>query len=191
MLNSSDVQVLLVDLQDRAFRRRLTSPEPAIRASARALARFSKIYKFPVVQTLVPGGEEGQPRSIGEIADEVGADAFVRSSPHSLAYLPLRDALNRNGRRALGVGGLVSEIGLLNAVLGALDAGYQVHVLVDLAGGLTERTEQAAFRQMERAGAVLSSVPTFAYAMIDDFTTAAFAEAITELRKCGPMAAAR
>ena len=78
MLNSSDVQVLLVDLQDRAFRLRLTTPEPAIRASARALARFSKIYKFPVVQTLVPGGEEGQPRSIGEIAEEVGADAFVR-----------------------------------------------------------------------------------------------------------------
>ncbi len=59
----------------------------------------------------------------------------------------------------------------MHAVLDALKSGYQVLVPVDACGGMSERTEQAAFRQVEAAGAITTSVVSIATRLSPDFTT--------------------
>src|SRR5439155_826505 len=131
---------------------------------ARALARLANLFGLPSVQTLTRGASHQ--RSIVEITEEIGDETYVRSSPFTLDDPAIREALGRCRRRVLGVGGLMTEVGLLYAVLGALGLDYEVHVLVDLSGGCTHRTEHAALSRMEREGAILSSVPSFAMGMV-------------------------
>ncbi len=60
---------------------------------------------------------------------------------------------------------------MLHAALDAQKQGYQGIVAVDARGGLSERTEQAALRQMEGAGVLISSVVSIATKLAPDFTT--------------------
>jgi nicotinamidase-related amidase len=60
---------------------------------------------------------------------------------------------------------------VLHAVLDACKQGYRVLVPVDACGGLSERTEEAALRQIEAAGAISTSVVSIATKLAPDFTT--------------------
>ena len=63
---------------------------------------------------------------------------------------------------------------LLRSLHAALDArkhGYLVLIPVDVCGGMSERTEQAALRQVEAAGAITTSVVSIATKLAPDFTT--------------------
>ncbi|MET7853658.1 isochorismatase family protein [Streptomyces avermitilis] len=57
-----------------------------------------------------------------------------------------------------GKTGVTSEIVVLHTALDAITAGFEVSVLLDACGGLSPRTEQAAFRQIEAAGGQITSV---------------------------------
>jgi len=55
--------------------------------------------------------------------------------------------------------------------LDALAAGYAVHVAVDACAGVSDRTEDAAWRRISGAGGITTSVATLAAEMAGDFTT--------------------
>ena len=71
-------------------------------------------------------------------------------------------------RKVLIVAGFATEVVVLHAVLDALKQGYQVLVPVDVCGGMSEATEAAAFRQMEAAGAITTSVVSLATKIAPD-----------------------
>ncbi|NMF66732.1 hypothetical protein DP113_32030 [Brasilonema octagenarum UFV-E1] len=93
----------------------------------------------------------------------------------------IRTALSSTGRKTLIVAGFATEVVVLHAVpeamlqqgaaQGAIAAGYQVYVPVDACGGMSDRTEEAAFREIEAADGVTTSVVTLATGMAPDFTT--------------------
>jgi Isochorismatase family len=60
---------------------------------------------------------------------------------------------------------------VIHGVRDAIAAGYQVYVPVDACGGMSSRTEDAAFRQIEAAGGVTTSVVTLVTALAPDFST--------------------
>ena len=60
---------------------------------------------------------------------------------------------------------------MLHAVRDAIAAGYQASVPVDACGGMSSRTEDAAFRQIEAAGGVTTSVVTLVTALVPDVST--------------------
>ena len=60
---------------------------------------------------------------------------------------------------------------MLHAVLDARAQGNEVLVPVDVCGGMSERTEQAALRQIIAAGAITTSVVSIATKLAPDFTT--------------------
>ena len=60
---------------------------------------------------------------------------------------------------------------VVHAVLDAIAAGYRVYVPVDACGGMSCRTEDAAFRQIEAVGGVTTSVVTLVTALAPDFST--------------------
>ena len=61
------------------------------------------------------------------------------------------------GRRTLVVAGLLTEACVSFPVLSALAEGYQVRVVADACGGLTQDSHWAALQRMQQAGAVLTS----------------------------------
>jgi len=66
--------------------------------------------------------------------------------------------LGAAGRRTLVVSGFATEVVVLHAVRAAISAGCDVLVPVDACGGMSARTEDAAFRQIEAAGGVTTSL---------------------------------
>ncbi|MEU9009443.1 isochorismatase family protein [Streptomyces sp. NPDC048479] len=76
---------------------------------------------------------------------------------------------------------MTSETVVLHTALDAIAAGFEVSVLLDACGGLSPRTEQAAFHQIETAGGRITSVASFATDLVRDFTTPTGREVIAAL----------
>ena len=99
------------------------------------------------------------------------AQEKLRSSASPFTEPSTAEALARPGRKVLVVAGFATEVVVLHAALDARKQGYLVLIPVDVCGGMSERTEQAALRQIEAAGAITTSVVSIATKLAPDFTT--------------------
>jgi nicotinamidase-related amidase len=81
------------------------------------------------------------------------------------------EAIAATGRTSLVIAGVASEIVVQRTALDALASGYAVYLAVDACGGVSARTEEAAWRRVTQAGGITSSVTTFAAELAGDFTT--------------------
>jgi nicotinamidase-related amidase len=103
----------------------------------------SKVYSgplMPAVQSVLPGIEPIERRSMNLWEDEAGRNAVIGT-----------------GRRRLLVSGLLTEACVTFPVLSALAQSYEVFVVGDACGGLTPVSHELALRRLEAAGARMTS----------------------------------
>ncbi|MGW0581369.1 isochorismatase family protein [Streptomyces sp. NPDC002920] len=143
------------------------------------LAQLARLLDIPVTLSVAPsaGGS-----AVIEEASIPEAPVFVRGGPSALDDVATRQAITVQRRAVLALCGVSSEIVVLHTALDAIAAGFEVVVLLDACGGLSARTEQAAFRQIEAAGGLISSVASFTTDLVRDFTTPTGGEVITNLQ---------
>jgi Isochorismatase family len=171
MLDPNTVQVLFADLQPQIVARSKTNTPDALARSAAVLARVARLLHLPVHLSVVPEGGQ-PPESIPELARETeGVAQHSRISFSPFLDEATRAAIAATGRQHLIIAGFATEVVVLHAVRDALAAGYRAHVPVDACGGISSRTEDAAFRQIEAAGGVTTSVVTLVTAMVPDVST--------------------
>ena len=72
------------------------------------------------------------------------------------------------------VAGIESHICVAQTVLGAIEAGYEVHVASDAVSSRTEENRRIGLARMERAGALLSSAEMAVYELLGRSDTPAF-----------------
>ena len=168
MIDPTSVQILFADLQPEIVARSVTNPPEAVSRSAVVLAKVGNLLKLPMMHSVVPeGGQE--PEVLPELAAETkGSLSFPRISASPFLDEANRNALSENGRKILIISGFATEVVVLHAARAALEEGYSVHVPVDACGGMSARTEDAAFRQIEAAGGVTTSVVTLVTALAPD-----------------------
>ncbi|WP_214316612.1 isochorismatase family protein [Nonomuraea sediminis] len=174
MLDSRTVQIVLGDLQSGIAEASRTNPPAALRRSVGVLATVAGVLEIPITVSLAPGSG---------VIEEIPADVpvLVRTGPCVWDDEAARKVITAAERPVIALAGVTSEIVVLRTAIDALAAGYAVHVLVDACGGLTDRTEAAAFRQIEAAGGIVTSVAGFASDMVRNFTTPKGREIITAL----------
>jgi len=80
-----------------------------------------------------------------------------------------REAIDAVKRPVIVIAGFAAEAVVLPAAVSALESDYRVQVPVDACGGLSARTEEAAFRQIEAAGGQTTSVVSLVTAVTPDF----------------------
>lgn len=177
MLDHTTVQVLLAELQEDILPLSVTNDPGTIRRSATALATVCGLLDVPV--TLAAAPRPGGPAIIGELR-HLGAP-HLRGTPACWDDPTLRETMLGHHRRTLVIGGVTSEIVVLHTALDALAAGLDVQVLADVSGGLSHRTEDAAYRQIEAAGGRITSMPSLVSDMVRDFTTPTGRQTITAL----------
>jgi len=139
-----------------------TQPAAELRSVASVLTRCARELGIPVLTSVVPLAS-GTPELIEELAD---CTALSRTTLDALDDEAIAEQLRSSARKLVALGGVSSEIALLHTALFLRRRHYQVHLLVDCCGSLGQRSEQAAWHQMEAAGVVLSSVPSFLSALI-------------------------
>jgi hypothetical protein len=163
--------LLFADLQPQIVERSKTTDPKAIAQSAAVLAQLAKVFSLPIAISVVPEGGEA-PTLIPELAKEATeAPQFLRASASPFLDEKTKLALEANARKTLVIAGFATEVVILHAVVGAIEAGYRVIIPVDACGGMSERTESAALRQIEALGGEVSSTVTIATALEPDFTT--------------------
>ncbi|MCO1367040.1 isochorismatase family protein [Burkholderia multivorans] len=170
MINVADVQMLFVDLQPELTSGCKTILPQALAANAAVLANVGQLVDVPITFSVVPvQGAPGQ--LIAELAPYSNSgNTFPRVVAGPFMDPALASRLAAHERKTLIVSGFTAEVAVTQAALGALSADYTVFVPVDAIGSRSVRTESAALRMMERAGAIPASVQTLAAFLAPDFS---------------------
>ena len=165
---SDQVAVLFLDFQDAIVAGVKTVGRHKLRKTAGALARLCALHELPALLSAVPAGGSFL-KGVLEPLDE--PTVHSRTFTSAFADGAFVEALSATGRRSLVIAGVASEIVVLRTALDARDAGFDVQIVIDACGGLSDRTEAAAWNRATAHGVVMSSVVTLAAELAGDFTT--------------------
>jgi nicotinamidase-related amidase len=173
--------LVVLDLQAKLVPA-IFEPERVVRNS-QLLLRLAQVLEIPLVLT------SHYTKGLGKIIPEItevtpGIEPLEKTSfgcfgePGFMAHLKDR-APQAN---SLLVAGIESHICVTQTVLGALQAGYLVHVAADATSSRTRENWQIGLHRMERAGAVISSTEMMVYELLRVSGTSEF-KAILPLLK--------
>jgi nicotinamidase-related amidase len=189
-IDPAGVQLLFVDLQAFLTSFSATESPDMIGKAAGALARTATAMGMPITFSLVPGAD-ASPQPVPELEGfATAANVFVRQSASAFLDPALRGVLSGHSRKTLVIAGFSAEVAVLHAGLDAIEAGYQVYVVVDAIGGHSHRTEQAALNQLERAGAKFISAISLLSCFAPDFSNSPGSDVLKEIMALGGARAA-
>ena len=170
-LAHSDAIVIFADLQHGIADLPLTVSTAELLKSVHGLARLAEIWDIPTIALTIPKRAGGPSIVVPQITETRSRVTHIqRTTPDSFENAEIRQALEATGRKTLVVCGVATEIVVQWLVLSGLANGYKVHVIVDACGGLGQRSEQAAFRRFEAAGAVMTSVVSLSGELAGDMS---------------------
>jgi nicotinamidase-related amidase len=179
MLNSrsridpSDTVLLFVDLQTGIVELSKTVPVDRLAKGVLGLSRLAKIFGMPAIVSGVAGQNGAGPEMIPQLTDGMGTySVHERTTADSFRNEVIVAAVKATGRQTLLISGVSSEVAVQLPALSAADFGYRVFIVVDACGGMSERTEQAAFDRVIKAGGNTVSVMGLAGELAGDFRSA-------------------
>ena len=188
-LDPNEAVVLFADLQAGIIERAGTNAIPRLKRTVHALAKLASLFSIPVVVTAAPVSD-GAPLITPEIGAALGdLPVHIRATTDAFTHASSREAIEKTGRRILLVTGVATEIIVQHSALSAAACGFSVQVVVDACGGLSERTEAAAFQRLAQAGVIMTSVASIAGQLAGDFTQSRGAMALGvlyEMASSGP-----
>lgn len=181
ILDRESTALVVLDLQARLVPV-MFDPQGVIR-NAQILLRLSELLGLPRILTTQ------YVQGLGPIVPEIvqaapSIEAIEKTSFGCLGEPGFIDQLKRRAPKArtLLIAGVESHICVAQTVLGALAAGYLVHVAADGVCSRTRENWQIGLDRMERAGAVISSTEMAAYELLGKSGTPEF-KAILPLLK--------
>ena len=135
-----------------------------------ALAKTAKLHKVPtVITTSAETGPNGP--FLPEVI-ELLPEAPVISRPGQINAWDNADfveAIRRTGRRKIVMSGITTDVCVAFAALSALDAGYEVYVVVDASGSMNPGVQNAALMRMSEAGAIMGTWFAIACELLSDW----------------------
>lgn len=158
-----DAMILLIDAQPGFLDGWMAGDSAPLLARLRFLLGLATAYDLPCLATFEqPIERKGWlPPDLEPIFPAHGRK-LTKSRFGCCGEPGIPEALTATGRRQVAVAGGETDVCVLQSVLGLLAAGYEVFLLEDCLFS-SEPTVGPALRRMEAAGAIPSTVKTFAY----------------------------
>jgi nicotinamidase-related amidase len=173
LLDRSDVALLVLDLQVKLLPA-MFEPQRVVR-NTQLLLRLAELLKIPTILTCQ------YPKGLGNIVPEItplapGNEPIEKTSFGCFGEPGFLRRLKQRAPQAtsLLVAGVECHICVMQTVLGALEAGYLVHVAADATSSRTQENWQIGLNRMERAGAVVSSTEMIVYELLAKSNTPEF-----------------
>jgi nicotinamidase-related amidase len=172
-IEPADTLLLFVDLQAGIVELTRTVSVDRLKKGVLGLSKLAKIFNISVIASGVAGQDGTAPKMIPQIADGFGEYVVhQRTTADSFRNDAIVAAAKQTKRQTLLISGVSSEVAVQLPALTAADMGYRVFVVADACGGVSERTEQASFQRIAKAGANIVSVMTLAGELAGEFQTA-------------------
>ncbi len=170
-LKSADTALVVVDMQERLLP--VIHDNLRVVSNTRLLLRAARVLELPVL--LTTQYLKGLGPTHAEVAELAAPAApFDKLSFSCFGSTDFKRALAATGRTTLLLCGVEAHICVLQTGLDALEAGYQVHLVVDATGSRVAQNADLGHRRLERAGALLSSTEMAIYELLGASGTPAF-----------------
>ncbi len=182
LLDRKSAALVVIDLQAKLLPAIFEAPR--VTANAQLLLRVAETLRLPTLLTtqnaaglgvtvpeilsLVPGAEPLDKTSFGCFGEQSFVQRLKERAPQANTLL---------------VTGIESHICVAQTVLGALEAGYLVHVAADAVSSRTAENWRVGLARMERAGAVMSSTEMMLYELLGRSGTPEFRAILPYLKK--------
>lgn len=122
------------------------------------LAKLAKIHNVPsVITTSAENGPNGP--KLPEVVALLPNAPYIKRNGQINAWEDpaFVDAIRKTGRTKIVMSGITTDVCVAFAALSALDAGFEVYVVSDASGSMTEQTQLATLMRLQDAGAIIGT----------------------------------
>ncbi|MEM5385101.1 hydrolase [Paraburkholderia phymatum] len=153
LLSPSDHTLIMIDHQSQmAFATKSIDPV-TLRNNAALVSKAAKEFAVSTILTTVASKTFS-----GPIFDEIKsvfpeADIIDRTSMNTWEDQRIADRVNAIGKPRIVFAGLWTSVCIVGPALSALDQGFEVYVIADACGDVTDEAHERAMERMVQAGA--------------------------------------
>ena len=152
LLSPADHALILIDYQSQmAFATKSIAPE-VLRNNAGLIAAAAAGFKVPTILTTVAEKSFSGPM-FDEVVAPYGDQVLLdRTSMNTWEDAAVIDEVNRIGKDRLVFAGLWTSVCIVGPTLSAIDQGYEVYVVTDACGDVSDEAHERAVQRMIQAG---------------------------------------
>jgi nicotinamidase-related amidase len=153
LLSPADHTLIMIDFQSQmAFATKSIDPV-LLRNNAALVANAAKIFNVTTIPTTV-----AEKSFSGPMFDEIktvfkDAKFFDRTSMNTWEDAAVIGEVNRIGKNRIVLAGLWTSVCIVGPALSALDLGFEVYMITDACGDVSEEAHERAVARMVQAGA--------------------------------------
>lgn len=152
LLSPADHALILIDFQSQmAFATKSISAE-LLRNNAALVANAAAGFNVPTILTTVAEKSFSGPMFDEITAPFPGQKLLDRTSMNTWEDAGVIDEVNRIGKERLVFAGLWTSVCIVGPTLSALDQGYEVYVISDACGDISDEAHERAMERMIQAG---------------------------------------
>ena len=183
LLNPKDHTLILIDFQSQmAFATKSIDPV-MLRNNAALVANAARIFNVSTIPTTV-----AEKTFSGPMFDEIKAafpkaKFFDRTTMNTWEDKAVIVEVNRIGKSRVVLAGLWTSVCIVGPALSALDQGFEVYVIADACGDVSEEAHERAIERMVQAGARPMTSVQYLLELQRDWARAETYEATTGLAK--------
>jgi nicotinamidase-related amidase len=153
LLTPTDHTLMLIDFQSQmAFATKSIDPV-LLRNNAALVANAARIFKVATIPTTVAEKTFSGPMFEEIKAAFPNATYFDRTTMNTWEDNSVIEEVNRIGKGRIVLAGLWTSVCIVGPALSALDQGFEVYVIADACGDVSEEAHERAIERMVQAGA--------------------------------------
>ncbi len=152
LLTPKDHALILIDFQSQMSFATKSTDAVTLRNNAALISHTAAEFKVPTILTTVAEKSFSGPM-FEEITDPFpGQKLLDRTSMNTWEDAKVIEEVNRIGKSRLVFAGLWTSVCIVGPTLSALDQGYEVYMIADACGDVSEEAHERAIERMVQAG---------------------------------------
>ena len=153
LLTPADHTLIMIDFQSQMAFAIKSIDAVALRNNAAMVAKAAKGFGVSTILTTVAEKTFSGPM-FAEITETFSGEAMIdRTSMNTWEDKNVIDRVNQIGKQRVVLAGLWTSVCIVGPALSALDQGFEVYVIADACGDVSEEAHERAMQRMVQAGA--------------------------------------
>lgn len=153
LLTPTDHTLVMIDFQSQMAFATKSIDAITLRSNAALIANAAAGFGVPAILTTVAEKSFSGPM-FEEITDAFPGQALLdRTSMNTWEDAAVIDEVNRLGKKRIVLSGLWTGVCIVGPALSALDQGFEVYVIADACGDVSDEAHERAMQRMIQAGA--------------------------------------